>query len=221
MKTAILLLGLLCGALLQAQPTPWKGIVGGAFGYSNWQSSSKNNLGITYTSNSTYQTSLNPYFAYRIKPLWAVGAKGSIYFNRNSGYNSFQMQEYSDSYITGSVGLFARRYFTLKKTLQLFVEPSLNYSLYNKNYDNANVFFPSKTSVKEFNATIAPGMAWGISKHFNLVARFGQLIYAKGNRHISGGFTTDYPYHYLNLRLNTATFLLGAELMLGGGVDGS
>lgn len=214
MKSAFLLVTLLCSTFLQAQDTPWKGIVGGALSYSNLQSRSKDNFGNTYSSSSNYQTSLSPYFAYRIKEQWVLGAKGNIDFNRNSGYNSFQQQEYDDTYITVGMGIFGRRYFTLEKPLQFFLESSLNYRLYKRNNGNPNVFFPSEESVREFNAAVAPGLAWGISKRFNLVARFGQLIYATGKHRVYGGFSTDYPYHYLNLRLNSTTFFLGAELIL-------
>ncbi len=213
MKSLVVLATLFLYSYAQAQHGPDKGILGGTVHYLNKQIFLDDPGGNKFDNYSVYEVSLNPYVGYRLSEHWIAGVQGGIFFHRFSSSGNSVNPTYRRNYVTYSAGLFARRYFRTDKPVQFFLEPGLSYTGYKYDSSNPQILAPYTTSYREGSALVSPGITWSVSKRFNLLARFGKLHYVSGRRREV--FTTqDVAYNYLNLRLNSETLFIGAELKL-------
>lgn len=162
----------------QAQITKGSILLGGGASYIKQQSESG-------TSENDYNSLyINPAVGLAVNEKWVVGISGGFSTSKSKPSTPTQKDE-SNGY---SGGVFARRYATLGKNFFLFGNGDAQYSqstrkqIFNTDQSRSSV---SKTIA----VSVAPGIAYAISKRFHLEASLSNLISLSYNKEEIDNFT--------------------------------
>lgn len=204
---------LLCLFTAHAQHAGGKAVIGGTINHANHVTKIKDaNTGESFKY-QLRQTSLNPYIGFWLGEHWMMGTQGGINYVKRTQY--FQsISEYVD--YTGkeySIGLFARKYFGSENPIRFFLESGVIYTSSSNKSSTDQITFGIIKSYKQTSVYLSPGVAWAITKRFNLLGRFGRLNYVSGKRQPYYN-AAEMPYRYFDIRMNAATFFIGAEYRL-------
>ncbi|MBD3627159.1 hypothetical protein [Cyclobacterium sp.] len=136
---------------------------GGSFGLS------VNTSEIIAQSNlSEFSIHLNPNFGFFVSESAAIGLIPQINFSRSTSTNVNGGKSTTNS-LSGGMGVFYRKYFTVAENFFLFFEPGAVYTGAIKRDDGFN----------NFSLSISPGAAYKISPKWMVEATLGGLLYTR------------------------------------------
>lgn len=169
------------------------------------------------SNNSRSKTlTLSPYFGFELRPgnilgflldfrtgtytsdLLIVGEPSPVDFERNSDQFGF--------------GVFYRYAFNPENRLNLFLQPHLEYNLFNeKEYFDADLASEEKANFIE--AGLGTGALYALSDLFNATLRFGLINYVNGRWEIIGS-GTERDFSSFTTSLSLSNISIGVELKL-------
>ncbi|ANE52217.1 autotransporter outer membrane beta-barrel domain-containing protein [Flavisolibacter tropicus] len=149
----------------QAQITKGAILLGGGASYIKQQSKAG-------TNESDYNSfHITPAIGVAINEKWVIGASAG--YSKSMSKPSTPMQK--DESNGFSAGLFSRRYTSLGKNFLLFGNGGMQYSR-SKREQTFNTNQSRNSISKTITASVAPGIAYAISKRFHLEAYLNDLV---------------------------------------------
>lgn len=164
MKHVLFLLIFVSGftnAFAQFNKGDW--FVGGSFGLSF--NTSKLSI---HRNTSDFNINLDPSLGYFFSESAAIGFVPQISFNTSS-VSDVNTGNYSTNKVSGGMGIFYRKYFTVADKFYLFFEPRLMYIGSNMQDED----------FRYVRLSISPGAAYRISPKWMVEASLGGLLYSR------------------------------------------
>ncbi len=202
---------LLCG-IATAQESTMRVVLGGNFSmYAHSQSYLQDGGEQWHTTSTT--VSIIPYIALQANERWLFGLQGGVNLRHfNTTILGAVPEKIVNKYNSYSVGALARRSFMEGKPLRFFLEPGIRYAWFNRNHINVPPFGPLPIKeAKELSFYATPGISWSVSKHFRVLAKFGNLRYVTGKFKYEESSEPENTSQF-DLQMNAETLTVGAEV---------
>ncbi|MDN3688353.1 outer membrane beta-barrel protein [Cyclobacterium jeungdonense] len=119
-------------------------------------------------NSSDFNINLDPNLGYFISESAAIGFVPQISFSRSS-VSDVNMENSSTNRLSGGMGIFYRKYFTVADKFHLFFEPRLMYIGSNLEGED----------FRYLRLSISPGAAYRISPKWMVEASLGGLLYSR------------------------------------------
>ncbi|NHE59903.1 outer membrane beta-barrel protein [Cyclobacterium plantarum] len=123
---------------------------------------------IAQSNNSNFSIHLNPNLGFFVSESAAIGLIPQINFSRSTSTNVNGGKSTTNS-LSGGMGVFYRKYFTVAENFSLFFEPRAVYTGAIIRDDGFN----------NFSLSISPGAAYRISSKWMVEATLGGLLYSR------------------------------------------
>src|SRR6476469_734436 len=168
MKKALLLTTILFLFIAATHALITKGsiLLGGDVGFGN-KKTDKSDL------NKQNDFFIRPTIGLAVKDNLVAGILGNYTHTKTTNNASYLT---SDNTIAGG-GLFLRRYFSVAKNFYLYGEGDLSYN-YNKFIESTGIDSRLDSRINAVTLSLAPGLAYAVSKKFHLELAFNNLVRA-------------------------------------------